>query len=70
MKKTGWDGWGDSRSGVGSGQRASAVREEEVVEAGGSFQQRAGHCWAVAAVPKAAAAEAAGATRNNMHRDT
>lgn len=61
MENTQW-GWGEDRERCSKG--------EGVVEAGGSFRQRAGHCWAVAAGPKAVAAETAGATRDKHANDT
>lgn len=68
MENTGWGRWG--RSSRTGGQTEGQCRGEGVAKAGGAFQQRAGHCWAVAAVPKAATAEAAEATRNKHANDT
>lgn len=64
-----------SRDGVGRQQECgvdragSAAREERVAEAVGSFGQKAGHCWAVAAIPKTTTAEAAEATRKKHAND-
>lgn len=59
-------GGAGGETGLGSGQRASAARGEGVAEAGGAFQERAGHCRAVAAVLKATTAEQQGPTGVNM----
>lgn len=61
---------GEHRVGVGRGQRERYSKGDGEVEAGGSFRQRAGHCWAVAAGPEAVTAETAGATRNKHANDT
>lgn len=68
-------GHGEHMVGVGSQQEWGVDRGSREVqrgrrEASGSFQSRAGHCWVVTAVPKAATAETAGATRNKHANDT
>lgn len=63
-------GAGGDTEGLESGQRASAARGKGVAKAGGTFQEGGGHHWAVAAVPKATTAEAAGATRSKHANNT
>lgn len=52
------------------GQRASAAKGQGLAKAGGASQQRAGRCWAGAAVPEAVTVRAAEATRNKHANDT